>query len=28
MPTRYYALARLHDNRWRTRTVKVKAGTA
>ena len=28
MPTRYYALARLHDNRWQTRTVKVKAGTA
>jgi hyaluronan synthase len=25
MPTRYYALARLRDNRWRTRQVKVKA---
>ena len=24
MPTRYYALARLHDNRWRTRQVKPK----
>ena len=24
MPTRYYALARLHDNRWRTRQVKAK----
>jgi cellulose synthase/poly-beta-1,6-N-acetylglucosamine synthase-like glycosyltransferase len=28
MPTRYYALARLHDNRWRTRQVKVKVETA
>ena len=27
MPTRYYALARLHDNRWQTRRVKVKAET-
>jgi cellulose synthase/poly-beta-1,6-N-acetylglucosamine synthase-like glycosyltransferase len=25
MPTRYYALARLHDNRWQTRQVKAKA---
>jgi hyaluronan synthase len=25
MPTRYYALARLRDNRWRTRQVKVNA---
>ena len=24
MPTRYYALARLHDNRWQTRTVKAR----
>jgi hyaluronan synthase len=24
MPTRYYALARLRDNRWQTRQVKVK----
>ena len=24
MPTRYYALARLHDNRWQTRQVKAK----
>jgi hypothetical protein len=28
MPTRYYALARLHDNRWQTRQVKAKASTA
>jgi cellulose synthase/poly-beta-1,6-N-acetylglucosamine synthase-like glycosyltransferase len=25
MPTRYYALARLHDNRWQTRQVKAEA---
>jgi hyaluronan synthase len=28
MPTRYYALARLHDNRWRTREVVVPIGGA
>jgi cellulose synthase/poly-beta-1,6-N-acetylglucosamine synthase-like glycosyltransferase len=28
MPTRYYALARLRDNRWQTRQVKVKAEAA
>jgi len=28
MPTRYYALARLHDNRWQTRQVKAKASAA
>ena len=26
MPTRYYALARLHDNRWQTRTVRSRPG--
>jgi cellulose synthase/poly-beta-1,6-N-acetylglucosamine synthase-like glycosyltransferase len=28
MPTRYYALLRLHDNRWQTRQVKLTAETA